>query len=92
MTNDARDDRPQHLEIVASFGTLVDAEPCRAALLAAGFDVFPVDAHTIAVDPGLWPGLGGVKLGVPSSQAEEAREFLRAAEDGRLAARPEEVP
>jgi hypothetical protein len=40
----------------------------------------------------LWPGLGGVKLGVPDAQAEEVREFLRAAEDGRLAAGTEEVP
>ena len=80
------------LKVVASFGTLVDAEPARAALLAAGFDVFLVDANTIAVDPGLWPGLGGVKMAVPSAQAEEVREFLKAAEDGRLAAKPEEVP
>jgi len=83
---------PAHIEIVASFGTLVDAEPCRAALVAAGFEVFLVDANTIAVDPGLWPGLGGVKLGVPDAQAEEVREFLRAADDGRLAAGTEEVP
>jgi hypothetical protein len=81
-----------HLETIASFGTLVDAEPCRAALVAAGFDVFLIDANTIAVDPGLWPGLGGVKVAVPSTEAEEAREFLRAAEDGRLAAGSEEVP
>jgi hypothetical protein len=92
MTGDTGGDREARLEVVASFGTLVDAEPCRSALVAAGFDVFAVDANTIAVDPGLWPGLGGVKLAVPSTQAEEARAFLRAAEDGRLAAAPEEVP
>jgi hypothetical protein len=88
---DAHDDQ-RDLVIVASFGTLVDAEPCRSALVAAGFDVFLVDANTIAVDPGLWPGLGGVKLAVPSTEAEEARAFLKAAEDGELAAKPEEVP
>ena len=92
MTNEQRDDRRAHLATVASFGTLVDAEPCRAALVAAGFDVFLVDANTIAVDPGLWPGLGGVKVAVPGAQAEEARAFLKAAEDGELAAKPEEVP
>lgn len=89
MSGDSAEPR---LEVVTSFGTLVDAEPVRAALEAAGFDVFLVDAHTIAVDPGLWPGLGGVKIAVPSTQAEEAREFLKAADDGRLATKGEEVP
>ena len=82
-------ERPD-VEIVASFGTLVDAEPCRSALLAAGFQVFLVDANTIAVDPALWPMLGGVKLGVPSPEAEEARAFLKAADEGQLAASVDE--
>ena len=82
-------DEPSDLEIVASFGTLVDAEPCRSALLAADFRVFLVDANTIAVDPALWPALGGVKLAVPSTEADEARSFLKAVEDGEMAASPE---
>ena len=87
---DERRENTSHLEIVATFGTLVDAEPCRSALIAAGFDVFLVDANTIAIDPGLWPGLGGVKLAVPGTEADDARAFLKAAEDGELAASPEE--
>lgn len=82
-------DEPSQLETVASFATLVDAEPCRSGLLAAGFRVFLVDANTIAVDPALWPALGGVKLAVPMTEAEEARSFLKAGEDGELAASPE---
>ena len=91
MSDDGGIDRSPRLEVIASFGTLVDAEPAHAALLAAGFDVFLVDANTIAVDPGLWPGLGGVKVAVPSTEAEEARAFLKAADEGRLAAKPEEA-
>ena len=79
-----RRENDRELEIVASFATLVDAEPCRSALLAAGFQVFLVDANTIAIDPGLWPGLGGVKLAVASTEAGEARELLKAAESGDL--------
>src|SRR5262245_60566385 len=35
---------PDGLEVVATFGVLPDAEPCRAALESAGFDVFLLDA------------------------------------------------
>jgi hypothetical protein len=87
---DERGANETDLQVVATFATLVDAEPCRSALLAAGFDVFLVDANTIAIDPGLWPGLGGVKVAVPGPEAEDARAYLKAAEDGELAASPEE--
>jgi hypothetical protein len=88
---DERREGATDLEVVATFATLVDTEPCRSALQAAGFYVFLVDANTIAIDPGLWPGLGGVKLAVPGTEADDARAFLKAAEDGQLAPTPEEV-
>lgn len=88
----AHEDSPQQaedLQVMATFSTPVDAEPCRAALTAAGFDVFVLDENAVAVDPALWPALGGVKIAVPSDQAVEAREFLEAADRGDLSTGPE---
>jgi hypothetical protein len=89
--------RPSEVEPVASsdvqpiatFPTIVDAEPCRSALSAAGFDVSVVDENMVAIDPILWRVLGGLKLAVPTRQAEEAREFLEAVERGDFASAPE---
>ena len=77
------------LEVVATFGVVPDAEPCRAGLVSAGFDVFLLDENLLNVDPALWPMLKGVKMAVPHSQAEEAREFLAAVERGELSQSPE---
>jgi hypothetical protein len=74
---------------IATFPTIVDAEPCRSALSAAGFDVSVVDENMIAIDPILWRVLGGLKLAVPAAQVEEAREFLEAVERGDFASAPE---
>jgi hypothetical protein len=74
---------------IATFPTIVDAEPCRSALSAAGFDVSVVDENMIAIDPILWRVLGGLKLAVPAAQAEDAREFLEAVERGDFASAPE---
>lgn len=79
----------EDLEVIGTFATVVDAEPCRSAMTAAGFDVFLLDENALAVDPALWPALGGARMAVPSSQAEEAREFLAAANSGGLSSGPE---
>ena len=79
----------EDLEAVASFTTVTDAESCRSALTAAGFDVFSLNENTVGVDPVLWPVVGGVRIAVPESQADEAREFLAAASRGDLASAPE---
>lgn len=76
---------PDELVIVATFGTVVDAEPCRSGLLGAGFAATFLDHNTIGVDPALWPALGGVKIAVPQSQVDEARAFFAEAERGELA-------
>jgi hypothetical protein len=77
------------LQPIATFPTIVDAEPCRSALSAAGFDVSVVDENMIAIDPILWRVLGGLKLAVPADQVDEAREFLEAVERGDFASAPE---
>jgi hypothetical protein len=76
-------------EVIATFATLVEAEPCRSALASAGFDVSVVDENMIAVDPILWRMLGGLKLAVPLDQADDARAFVDAVERGDFASSPE---
>lgn len=76
-------------EVVATFSVLPDAEPCRSALEAAGFDAVLVDENMMSIDPALWVVVKGVKVAVPQSQADEAREFLAAADRGELAQSPE---
>jgi hypothetical protein len=69
---------------IAGFVTVVESEACRSALTAAGFTVAGADKFLLQVDPALGPALGGFRLGVPASQAEDARQFLAAAETGEL--------
>jgi hypothetical protein len=69
---------------IAGFATVVESEACRSALAAAGFTVVGADKFLLQVDPALGPALGGVRLGVPASQAEDAKAFLAAAERGEL--------
>jgi hypothetical protein len=70
---------------IASFGTVVESEACRSALTAAGFTVAGEDQFLLQVDPALGPALGGFRLGVPATEAEDARLFLAAADSGQLA-------
>ncbi len=70
---------------IASFATVVESEACRSALTAAGFTVAGEDQFVLQVDPALGPALGGFRLGVPASEAEEARHFLVVADSGELA-------
>lgn len=71
---------------IAGFATVVASEACRSALVAAGFSVVGADQYLLQVGPTLGPALGGFRLAVPQSEAEEARSFLAAAEGGELAA------
>jgi hypothetical protein len=73
------------LVTVAGFMNHVDAEACRSALESAGFHPIARDANTLRADNLLAPMMGGVRVAVPSSEAEEARAFLAAAESGALA-------
>jgi hypothetical protein len=74
------------LVTIATFATVVESEACRSALLAAGFQVAAGDQFMLQVDPALGPALGGFRLAVPHSEADEARSFLAAAEGGELSA------
>jgi hypothetical protein len=88
----APDEEDDPFVAIASFATVVESEACRSALTAAGFTVANRDQYLLQVDPALGPALGGVQLGVPASEADEAREFLAAAESGTLASGLIECP
>ena len=75
---------PDPMVPIAGFATVVESEACRSALAAAGFAVQGEDQFLLQVDPALGPALGGFRLAVPASEAEEARAFLAAAEGGEL--------
>ena len=70
---------------IASFATVVESEACRSALAAAGFNVAGEDRFVLQINPALGPALGGFHLGVPASEAEDARRFLASADSGELA-------
>ncbi len=76
----------QRFVTVARFATVVEAEACRSALLAAGFRVVGQDECLLRLDPALGPALGGFRLAVPASEADDARSYLAAAESGALGA------
>jgi hypothetical protein len=76
----------ERLVPVATFATVVESEACRSALAAAGFRVVAGDQFMLQVDPALGPALGGFRLAVPESEAEDARSFLAAADGGELSA------
>ena len=73
------------LVTVAGFMNHVEAESCRSALEAAGFHAIARDANTLRADNLLAPMMGGVRVAVPSAEADDARAFLAAAESGALA-------
>jgi hypothetical protein len=62
--------------VVATYGTVLEAELARGRLEAAGLDARVLDAHTIGVAQMLSVAVGGVKVVVATEDLEEARELL----------------
>ena len=56
-----------------------EAEFFKSVLESAGIDVFLPDEYTLGVDPGLAPGLGGVRILVRRDDAVEARQIIEVA-------------
>jgi len=79
---------PDALVTVGTYSTPFEAELARAELEAFDVDAFLADADTIHMN-WLWSNaLGGVKLQVPESEADEARQILES-RPGGLAAEPD---
>jgi Putative prokaryotic signal transducing protein len=75
------DDTP--LEVVGAFLTRIDADLACGALQAAGIPAIVSADDAAGLRPHLW--MGGVRVLVPASELERAREILAAAdavEDG----------
>lgn len=58
---------------------LHEAQFFKSILEADGIDVFLPDEHTLGVDPGLSPALGGVRMLVRPDDAARAREIIQVA-------------
>lgn len=63
--------------LVASFLQPIDAHVARIALESEGIEVVVDDEHTVSIDPLAAVALGGVKLRVRASRAEDAAEVLQ---------------
>jgi hypothetical protein len=53
-----------------------EAQFLKSVLEAAGIEALLPDEHTLGVDPGLVPALGGVRLLVHADDFEQARELI----------------
>lgn len=59
-----------------------DALFVKSILEGDGIDAFVPDEHTLSVDPALGAALGGVRVQVRASDAERARQLIRAVLEG----------
>jgi hypothetical protein len=67
---------PDDLVTVTTYMTAYEAHIAKACLEEAGIDVFLQDVHTVGLRWDLSNLIGGVKLQVPSADAERATEIL----------------
>lgn len=66
------------LVTVAVYGSPYEAGMAKSELEACGVPAFVADEFTISANPLYSNALGGIKIQVPASYAEEAREILSA--------------
>jgi hypothetical protein len=73
---------PDDYVTVASYFTPTDAHIVRSCLEAAGIAAVVADANLVQTHSLLTPALGGVRIRVPASQAQQAAEVIAAFERG----------
>lgn len=66
----------EKLVTVAVFGAPYEAGMAKSELEACGVPAFVADEFTIGANPFYSNALGGIKVQVPASYAEEARQIL----------------
>lgn len=66
----------EELVVVATTNDLFEAEMLEGQLIAKGFDVYLADANLIGVMNLLANAVGGIKIQVPASEADEATKFI----------------
>ena len=73
------------LVLIARFMNPVDAQLLQSRLEAEGVPAVVADDHIVQTNPFLTMAVGGVRVLVPESQVERAREIARAIERGDFA-------
>lgn len=66
----------EELVVIATTNDLFEAEMLEGQLQAKGFDVYLADANLIGVMNLLANAVGGIKIQVPASEADEAAKFI----------------
>lgn len=75
---------------VATFGHLLDAQLCKATLVAGGLRAFLPDEHTLSLNPHYIGAAQGIRVQVAEADRDRALSLLRAASEARAAAEQEE--
>ncbi len=76
LINEEELDDAEELVTIATTNDLVEAEMLESQLAAQGFEVFLADDNLVGVMNLLANAIGGIKIKVPESQAEEATKFV----------------
>ena len=66
----------EELQTIATTYEVFEAEFLRNHLEAEGFEVYLADDNIIGVFNMLAPAIGGIKIRVPESEAEDAQIFI----------------
>lgn len=66
----------KELVVIATTYNIVEAEFLRNHLEAEGFEAYLADENIVSAFNLLAPAVGGIKIKVPNTEAEEAAEFV----------------
>jgi hypothetical protein len=80
------------MSIVASFVDRIEAQVAAGALCSAGFNAVVMDQNFASVDWMAQQALGGIRVGVPDGELEEAAQLLRELNSERPEPGPEPHP
>lgn len=70
--------------VVATFVGIVEAEICRGMLRAHDINANILDGELVAMNWGYSQAIGGVKVVVPTAQANLAKAYIAATQDGDI--------
>lgn len=70
--------------VVASFVNIVEAEICKGMLQAHGINASVLDGELVAMNWGYSQAIGGVKVVVPTANANIAKAYIAATQDGEV--------
>ena len=80
------------LVVIARYDDLPSARLAESFLVNAGLSAHLSDHSLVSIDPLMVRALGGLRLAVPASEAEVARDLLSRAAAGEFAAAPPDEP